>query len=369
MSRDVHPSKNDFSNIKHKKPSQKLAKTAARKMPNRIEIDESAEIPKNEIPKNETIIENDQVEQPGTPSADTVTTFYITHILPKINTPEYWREKVLEKRTEIECQPQLDIIDRVVQLNQLSDDFKGDFHSTEAFISMYSEILDIQNAQNFTASSWKILSIPMPVAPLGGGRVFLSGIFHSRANVDIFSSWTVNTKNTDFNIIPEPFARSDVHREIPLDTNGPPYTQQRPADWSNQSGNDISLESTKNYSFQFNEIESPKFGPRIQNSVPIPISSDDEETFYGFKTGPMPKDNQISVINAMELLHSIIEVNSRDEHRVDTVKNSTPMKSRTSEKGRIEKRQNKRDENLGRKMTRYIPMTFFAEFISSFLKK
>ena len=364
MSRDVHPSKNDFSNIKHKKPSQKLAKTAARKMPNRIEIDESAEIPKNEIPKNETIIENDQVEQPGTPSADTGTTFYITHILPKINTPEYWREKVLEKRTEIECQPQLDIIDRVVQLNQLSDDFKGDFHSTEAFISMYSEILDIQNAQNFTASSWKILSIPMPVAPLGGGRVFLSGIFHSRANVDIFSSWTVNTKNTDFNIIPEPFARSDVQREIPLDENGPPYTQARPADWSNQSLNDISLGSTKNYSFEFEEFESGK----VKGKVPS-VSSEDEQTFYGFKTGPMPNSNQISVIDAMELLHSIIEVNSKDEHRSKLVKNSTPVKSKKSDKGKIEKRAGKRDENLGRKMTRYIPMSFFAEFISSFLKK
>ena len=327
-------------------------------MPNRIENEEPVETSLN-IPKSP-----EKVELSGTPSADTVTTFFITHILPKINTPEYWKEKVLEKRSESECDTQLNIIDRVVQLNQLADDFNGDFHSTEAFGSMYSELLDIQNGQNFTASSWKIISIPIKISPLGGGRVFLSGIFHSRANIDIFSNWNFSSKNVDFNINPEPFARSDVHQEIPLDNNGPPYTQQRPADWSNQSVKDISLESTNNYSFEFQELESKKI-----DGVVTSVNSEDEETFYGFKTGPMPQNQQISVIDAMELLHSIIEVNSKDEHRINTVKNSTPVKSKKSDNGRVEKRTSKRDENLSRKMNRYIPMTFFAEFISSFLKK
>ena len=348
-----------FSNTKNKKPSQKLARTAARKMPNRVENEDSIE-----ISENMPVIPEEKVELPGTLDADTVTTFFMTQIIPKINTPEYWKEKCLEKRSEIECQAQLDIIDRVVQLNKLSDDFNGDFHATEAFISLYSEILEIQNGQNFTASSWKIISVPMTIAPLGGGRIFLSGIFHSRANLDIFSNWSVISKNADFNIIPEPFARSDVQREIPLDENGPPYTQQRPVDWSNQSANDISFDSVKNYSFEFNELENSKNGNKVPN-----VNSDDEETFYGFKTGPMPKNQQISVINAMELLHSIIEVNSKDEHRPNNLINSTPLKMNRPDKGRIEKRPNKKEDNLGRKMTRYIPMTFFAEFISSFLKK
>lgn len=347
-----------FRNTKNKKPSQKLARTAARKMPNRIEIEEPLE-KTLENPKN-----SEEVELPGTPNADTVTAFFITQILPKINTPEYWREKVLEKRTEVECETQLEIINRVVHLNDMSDEFTGDFHSTEAFCAMYSEILDIQNGQNFTASSWKIISIPMKIPPLGGGRVFLSGIFHSRANVDIFSNWSISSKNVDFNIIPEPFARSDVHQEIRLDENGPPYTQQRPVDWPNQSANDISIGSTKDYSFEFDELESKK----IEGSV-ISVSSEDEETFYGFKTGPIPKNNHICMEDAVELLHSIIEVNSKDEHPVGSVRNSTPVGAKKSDKGRIEKRGNKRDENLGRKMTKYIPMTFFAEFISSFLKK
>ena len=347
-----------FRNTKNKKPSQKLARTAARKMPNRIENEESVE-----LPNNEPIIPAENVEITGTLDADTVTTFFMTQILPKINTPEYWKEKVLEKRSEIECKTQLEIIDRVVQLNQISDDYKGDFHATDAFIDMYSEVLKVQNGQNFTSSSWKIITIPMTISPLGGGRIFLSGIFHSRANLDIFSNWTVISKSADFNIIPEPFARSDVHREIPLDENGPPYTQQRPADWPNQSVNEISLGTSKNYSFEFNELNDSKSPEKVPS-----VSSEDEETFYGFKTGPMPKNQQISVIDAMELLHSIIEVNSRDEHRPSTVKNSTPVKSKKSDNGRVEKRPSKRDD-LGRKMTRYIPMTFFAEFISSFLKR
>ena len=335
-----------------------MARTAARKIPNRIENDESSE-----IQKNLTVNEPEKAEQPGMPKADTVTAFFITHILPKINTPEYWREKVLEKRSEIECKAQLEIIERVVQLNQLSDDFEGNFHSTEAFTSMYTEVLNIQNGQNFTASSWKIICIPMSISPLGGGRIFLSGIFHSRANLDIFSNWTVIPKNADFNIISEPFARSDVHRESLLDENGPPYTQPRPADWPNQSVKNISLGSAENYSFEFDELENENLGDTI-----ITVSSEDEETFYGFKTGPVPKNQHISMVDAMELLHSIIEANSKDEH-LNHVKNSTPVKARKLEKGKIEKRPNKRVENLGRKMTRYIPMTFFAEFIASFLKK
>ena len=99
----------NFSNTKSKKPSQKLARTAARKMPSRTESEQPHEISKNPI------IEKEKSELPGTPSADTVTAFFITHILPKINTPEYWKEKVLDKRSKIECEVQLDIIERVVQ--------------------------------------------------------------------------------------------------------------------------------------------------------------------------------------------------------------------------------------------------------------
>ena len=329
-------------------------------MPSRIENEQPVEIPEN--PKMAETVE--KIEKTGTPCADTVTMFFITHVLPKINTPDYWREKVLEKRSESECQTQLDIINRVEQLNKLSDEFDGDFHSTDAFSTLYTEILNIQNSQNFTASSWKIISIATHIPPLDGGRVFLSGIFHSRANVDIFSNWTVSPKNVDFNIVPEPFARSDVQQESLLVENGPPYTQQRPADWSNQSVDDNLFDSSKNYSFNFNELESGKL-----NGTVISVSSEDEETFYGFKTGPLPERNQISVDDAMELLHSIIEVNSKDEQRLNSIKNSTPMKTKKSDNGRIEKRLSKRDENVGRKMTRYIPMSFFAEFISSFLKK
>ena len=352
---DVHQNKNDFSNNKTKKPSQKLARTAARKIPNRVEIEESVEHPEK-IPDKPL----EKSELPGTPCADTVTAFFISDILPKINTPEYWKEKVLQKRSETECEIQLNIIDRVVQLNKMSDEFNGNFHSTEAFSSMYAEVLEIQNGQNFTSSSWKIITIPMSIIPLGGGRIFLSGIFHSRANIDVFSKWTVNSKNVDFNIISEPFARSDVQRESLLDENGPPYTQQRPADWPNQSVKDISLESTKNYSFEFNDLPD--------DEKVISVSSEDEQTFYGFKTGPLPKNQQqISMADAMDLLHSIIEVNSKDEHH-SIKKSSTPVKVRKSDQNRVEKRNNK-NENMGRKMTKYIPMAFFAEFISAFLKK
>ena len=122
MLRDVHLNKNDFSGIKNKKPSQvqKLARTAARKMPNRTE--------ESEFEKPE--IENPTVEKTGTRNADTVTTYFTDNVLPKINSPEYWREKVLEKRNENECKPQLEIIDLVVQLNTMSDEYIGDFHST-----------------------------------------------------------------------------------------------------------------------------------------------------------------------------------------------------------------------------------------------
>ena len=345
-----------------------MARTAARKIPNRTEESE------NENPE----IQNSEAEITGTPKADTVTAFFTDHILPKINSPEYWREKVLEKRDETECKPQLEIIDLVVQLNTISNDYKGDFHATEAFESMYKEVLIIQNGQNWTSSSWKLISIPMFIPPLGGGRVFLSGIFHSRANIDIFSNWTsVNNKNVDFKINPEPFAQSDVQHNLSLDENGPPYTQARPADWSNHSVHDISLESAKNYSFEFNDLENdpendPKNVPDPMNvpgpmNPPSPVKTEDEETFYGFKM-TRPKEQHISVIDAMELFHSIIEINSVDEHQKPGFsKESTPKVQQNKKNFKIDKRS--KTEPLDKKMTRYIPMKFFAEFISSFMKK
>ena len=289
-----------------------------------------------------------------------MTAFFISHVLPKINTPEYWREKVLEKRNESECKAQLEIIELVVQLNIMSDDYNGDFHSTDAFKSMYDEVLIIQNGQNWTASSWKLITVPMIVPPLGGGRVFLSGIFHSRANIDIFSNWSyTNSKNADFKIMPEPFAQSDVQRNTSLVENGPPYTQTRPDDWFDQSVRDISLESAKNYSFEFNDFENPQ--------VPSPVKTEDEETFYGFKMA-RPKEQHISVVDAMELFHSIIEINSTDEHlKPSNSKESTPKVSHKKQNFKVGKRPN--EEPMNKKMNRYIPMKFFAEFISSFLKK
>ena len=354
-----------FSGNKSKKPSQvqKLARTAARKMPNRIEDE------KNENPENP---KNSKVEKTGTLLADTVTTYFITHVLPKINTPEYWREKVLEKRTENECKSQLEIIDLVVQLNTISDDYEGDFHSTDAFQTMYDDVLIVQNGQNWTASSWKLISIPMVVPPLRAGRVFLSGIFHSRANIDIFSNWSfTGEKNVDFKISPEPFAQSDEHQNIPLDENGPPYTQMRPADWLNQSEQNMSFDSAKNYSFEFNEFENvPIPSPVASIPSPVhpeasPVKTEDEEAFYGFKMG----QPNISVVDAMELFHSIIEVNSKDEHHKPLQSNeSTPRVGLNRKNGsRIEKRPT--TEPLDRKLNRYIPMKFFAEFISSFISK
>ena len=364
--------KMNFSGNKNKKPSQvqKLARTAARKMPNRIEDE------KNENPENS---ENPEVEKTGTPLADTVTTYFITHVLPKINTPEYWREKVLEKRTENECKLQLEIIDLVVQLNTISDDYKGDFHSTDAFKAMYDDVLIVQNGQNWTASSWKLISIPMVVPPLRAGRVFLSGIFHSRANIDIFSNWSfTGEKNVDFKITPEPFAQSDEHQNIPLDENGPPYTQMRPADWLNQSEQNMSFNSAKNYSFEINEFENdPIPSPVVPIPSPVvpilspvrpepsPVKTEDEEAFYGFKMG----QPNISVVDAMELFHSIIEVNSKDEHRKPHQSNESTPRVGLNRKNssRIEKRPT--SETLDKKMNRYIPMKFFAEFISSFISK
>ena len=348
-------------------------------MPNRVENCEN-ENPETPEPK---------VEKTGTHNADTVTTFFTDHILPKINSPEYWKEKVLEKRNESECKPQLEIIDLVVQLNAISDDFEGDFHSTEAFDSMYDEILVIQNGQNWTSSSWKLIVIPMLIPPLGGGRVFISGIFHSRANIDIFSNWSkISNKNADFKILPEPFVHSDVQRNISLDENGPPYTQARPADWLNHSVNDISLESAKNYSFEFNDLENSHERVPVPNMVPVPspvptrpplpvpgpsnvpspVKTEDEETFYGFKM-TRPREQHISVVDAMELFHSIVEINSKDEHlKPYNSKESTPKVHQNKRNNfKIEKRS--KNEPIDRKMSRYIPMKFFAEFISSFLKK
>ena len=115
--------------MKSKKPSQvqKLARTAARKIPNRVEIEEKVEKSPDE-----------NVEKTGTHNADTVTSYFISNIFPKINTPEYWKAKVLEKREIHECKTQLELIDLVVQLNDISEDFDGDFHLTETFGSMYS---------------------------------------------------------------------------------------------------------------------------------------------------------------------------------------------------------------------------------------
>ena len=203
---------------------------------------------------------------------------------------------------------------------------------------------------------------------------FLSGIFHSRANIDIFSNWSsVYNKNADFKIIPEPFAQSDEHQSIPLDDNGPPYTQARPDDWLNQSEHDISIVSAKNYSFEFNEFDNDQIpSPVIPSPIipsctssnlplPSPVKTEDEEAFYGFKNQP-----NISVVDAMELFHSIIEINSKDEHQ-RPVSNSkeTPRVGLNKTNSRIEKRPIK--EPLDKKMNRYIPMKFFAEFISSFM--
>ena len=330
--------------MKNKKPSQvqKLARTAARKVPSRVEIEENVEPPKIET-----------TEKPESNATDSITSYLLSNIFPKFNTPEYWRSKVLEKREAHECKTQLELIELVVQLNEISEDFNGDFHATETFHTMYSEICRIQNSQNFTISSWKIIAIPVMIPPLGGGRVFLSGIFHSRANLDIFSNWSISDKNVDFNLLQQPFVESDVQREIQLDENGPPYTQERPIDWANRSMSNDSVTSAKNES-----------GLNFDVSCPSTITSIDEQHFYEMKN-----EKRIDMADAMNIFHSIIEANSKDEHPVPRAL-STPSKNvKNSFRAKSELKRNKKDEPLGRKMKRYIPMSFFAEFITSFIQK
>ena len=340
---------------KRKTPAQKLAETAAKK--------KGSPPPNVSTPKKAE--KSEQAEH-------TVTVFFKEKLIPSANSTEFWRKKIATKSI-LDHSLQFEILDRADQLILISNESKlsdSDFKPT--FVTMYGDIVELQNRQDWTRACWKVVVVPLYVPPIDQMTCLVCGIFHTSKNIPAFSNWNIAPGlNLDFKLSKDPFveqvdqpnsknAESSL-AESESSLQFPPHTQPRGDDWLdlpelNESSvsavgpiplnmeSDSDFENSMENSFvaTFNASSYLPLGP-INNKVVEDISCPTESKF-------MPKINSTKRGLTKGEKLSILE--GKNEFRP------------------ILRSEMKRTSNINRgRTTRYIPYDFFAKFLIGLVGK
>ena len=171
--------------------------------------------------------------------------YFCQKILPNSLPTDDLRAKILDKQSESESQLQLKVLETVDILNaELSDKKPADLFHDHSCITLYNTIKELQVAQHFSSSGWKVVGFPVLVPMFGKIFVYTAGVFHTR-RCPLFLSWTLRAKvHPDMNLIPNSEILSDpsVDQQSPL-VKKPTHTANSGRDWPIKNDLEVSDQS------------------------------------------------------------------------------------------------------------------------------
>ena len=176
--------------------------------------------------------------------------YFCQKILPNSLPSDDLRVKILDKQSESESQLQLKIIETVESLNaELSDKKPADLFHDQTCISLYNTIKELQVAQHFSSSGWKVVGFPVLVPMFGKIFVYTAGVYHTR-RCPLFLSWTLRVKcHPDMNLIPNSEILSDPSVEQQsLLAEKPTHTANSKRDWPIKCDLEVSDQSIESSS-------------------------------------------------------------------------------------------------------------------------
>ena len=100
------------------------------------------------------------------------------------------REKILSKQTVEESQLQLNILDKVSELNEILITKKPkQLFDDDSCRVLYNKLIELQTAQNFAGLGWKVVCYATLIPMTNQIFIFTSCVFHTR-KVPIYFSWS-----------------------------------------------------------------------------------------------------------------------------------------------------------------------------------
>ena len=127
---------------------------------------------------------------------------FATKIMPSGMTTQKCKEKILSKMDESEIQLQLYILLLVDQLNELLADKKPvDLFSNGPCKVKYTQLMQLQRSQAFSAIGWKVVPFPVLMPMTNTTRIFVAPVFHTRS-LQIFQNWSLGNNHCDVNLSP-----------------------------------------------------------------------------------------------------------------------------------------------------------------------
>ena len=335
---------------KRKTSAQKLAETAARK--------------KGSPPPN---ISTPRKAEKSEQAEHTVTAFFKEKIIPAANTTDYWRKKIATKSI-LDHSLQFDILDRADQLILISSESKmsdPDFKPT--FVSMYSDIVELQDRQDWTKACWKIVVIPLYIPPVDQMTVLTSGLFHTSRNVPMFSNWNiVPGLNLDFKLSKDPYTEKvdqpiSKNADILLDNapHIPPHTQPRGDDWFDDLPelNESTVSTVGPIPLNFNSDSD--FENSLENSFVATFNAGSFLPIGPSNTSPEARD-----ISCPTESRFLPRINSTRRGALTKGEKMSILEGKNELRPVLKSELKRTNINRGvAKRTRYIPYDFFAKFL------
>lgn len=159
--------------------------------------------------------------------------FFALKVLPNATTPDICARKLLEKASESECKLQLGIIKKVNELNLILKDKRPmDLFRDQTCSSLYQQILDMQIAQHFSSTGWKVVCFATLVPMIGQLTLYTAPVFHTR-RCNLFFSWTIGQKfHSDVQMSPltDIFNDENVDQQI-RSVGKPTHDREIENDW------------------------------------------------------------------------------------------------------------------------------------------
>ena len=256
--------------------------------------------------------------------------FFALKVLPSATSPDICARKILEKSSEDECKLQLGIIKKVKELNLILKEKKPmDLFRDQTCSLLYQQILDMQIAQHFANTGWKVIAFALLIPMTGQISLYMSPVFHTR-RCNLFFSWTIGQKyHSDIQMSPltDLFNDENVEQQIRLGEK-PTRNNENENDWPFESSLENLNQSSSSTESKTSSVDSGKTvcGPK----VPIMDSNDISHIESFVESTEQDSYLDISFINVKK------RMNLSKKEKIDILENnpssvhSTPVRPRNA---------------------------------------